>query len=280
MKGMANMGRIDKITGAAAVVAALTILPFSGAALAHGEPGEAAAEFYEHMDVYRANINHIIANVEAIVADYEPGNDYSEEMDALIEQWETVEFHLAVETNAIPMYPPIWAALGAFSDALEKGAPAAAVRARAEAIKAALWQGYGALKLLAARHAEGGHGHAHKDEAGHGAAQAGGAAVIETINDNLDKVLALYKKGRNEAALTLIHNTYMNHFEGIEGDLIEQDAELVETLEIDFNATLPGLIKDGAPAAKVAARIEAMQDDLDRAKELLEAAEAQESPVF
>lgn len=276
------MTRTPALVGTLAVLTALLVVPLSGTALAHGEASGEAAEFYKHMDVYAHNINNIIAQVNAITAGYEPGKAYAEEIDALVEKWESVEFHEAVETNAVVLYPPVWAAIGAFSTALKQGAAASTVQARAEDIAAALWQGYGGLKLLAARRGNG-HGTAHEhatEEQAQASAQTGGDAVIDTINANLDRVLVLYKKGQNEAAKALIADTYLGYFEGIEGDLIEQNAELVAQLELDFNATLPGLISKGAPAAEVAAQIEAMQADLNKARKLLKAAEAQESSVF
>src|SRR5699024_1672421 len=140
----------------------------------------------------------------------------AEDLEALIQQWESVEFHEAVESRATPLYPPIWGALGAFSSAVKDGAPAATIEARGDAVAAALWQGYGALKLLATR-GESDHGHEQEHE--HEQAGASGTAVIDTINDNLDQVLALYKKDEKKTAQKLIFDTYMNHFEGIEGDL-------------------------------------------------------------
>lgn len=273
------MNRLRDIVGVSAVVAALALLPMSGAALAHGAHTKHAEHFRQYMDVYVDNIHALIASVEDIVSGYAPDKQYSQELDALVKQWESVGFHEAVETNAIALYPPIWAAIGAFSSAIESNASIETVRAKADAIKAALWQGYGALKLLAARG-----GDMDDDDGDHEDAeaveQASGEDVVDTIQDKLDMVLIEYKEGETRAALELIHSTYMNYFEGIEGELIEQDPQLVSALEIDFNATLPGLIKDGAPADKVAARIEVMQENLDRAQELLEAAEAQESSVF
>lgn len=167
----------------------------------------------------------------------------------------------------------IWSALGSFSSAVKEGASAATVEATGDAVAAALWQGYGALKPLSTR-SESDHGHKHEQ------ASASGTAVIDTINGNLDQVLVLYKKDENKAAQELIFDTYMNYFEGIEGDLIEQDAELVSELELDFNATLPQLIKNGAPASEVADQIEDMQDDLDDARQLLATAEQNQSSVF
>lgn len=265
------MTPIRELAGAAAIASALLILPMAGAALAHGEAGENAAEFQTHLDEYAGDINDMIDAVKGIVADYEPGQHYADDIEALTEQWETVEFHEAVEDNAMPLYPPIWAAIGAFSTALKEGAPAETVEARGDDIAAALWQGYGGLKLLATR----------KDNPEeHERAQAGGVMVIDTIHKNLDQVLALYKDGQSDTAQKLIYDTYMNYFEGIEGDLIEQNAELVSGLEADFNAGLPQLIQEGAPASKVAAQIDAMQADLGAARELLASAEKQESSVF
>lgn len=275
------MVRVREFSGAVAMAAALLILPLSGAVFAHGGADGQAAEFEQHMDTYVDDIHGLIATVDSIVADYEPGEDYSETINALTQQWESVDVHLAIETNAPPLYPPIWLALGEFSTALEEAASLEAIAARGDDIAAALWQGYGALKLLAAQKEQ---GHAHADGHGHepasAPAPAGGAAVIDTINGNLDQVLALYKQDQNDAAQELIYDTYMDLFEGVEGDLIEQDAKLVSSLEADFNASLPALIKNSAPATEVAAQIDAMKVDLETARELLVVAEQQESPVF
>lgn len=266
-----------KFASAAAAVLAVSVLSLPGAALAHGEAGEHVNELQEHMSEYAGDINAMIGSVNDIVSNYEAGDDYADEAKELIEQWESVEFHEAVESRAMPLYPPIWAAIGAFSTALKEGAPAATVQAKGDAIAAALWQGYGALKLLATRD-KSGHGQGHADK--HKKGRLSNEAVLDTIDDNLDRVLVLYKEGNSEKAQELIFDTYMNYFEGIEGDLIEQDADLVSGLEADFNATLPQLVKSGAPASEVDAQIDAMQDQLDKAEDLLEQAEQAESSVF
>ncbi|MDN5938747.1 MAG: hypothetical protein L0H83_08800 [Salinisphaera sp.] len=260
---------------ATAVAAAFALLTLSGAAFAHGEAGEMAAEFDQHMGIFAGDIQALIASVDGIVAGYQPDGRYAGQLDALVEQWESVAFHEAVETNAMALYPPIWAAIGGFSKAVKEGAPIDAVRARGDAIGAALWQGYGALKLLAARKAQGS-----AQEHAQAPAAASGEAAIDEIHEQLERVLALYQDGKNDAALDLIHDTYMGYFEGIEGDLIEQDAKLVSGLEADFNASLPTLIKNNAAAQKVAEQIEAMQADLNQARELIESAEKHESSVF
>lgn len=271
------MNQNRKLAGAAAAVLALSFLSLPITTLAHGESDDEAAELQQNLDEYAGEINDLIATVEGIVAEYEPGENYDDEVKELIKQWESVDFHETLEENAMALYPPIWSALGAFSTALKEGAAVETVRARRDAIAAALWQGYGALKLLAARDESGA---ATADEEASESDEASGGAVIQTINAHLDRVLALYKKGESEQARELIFDTYMQYFEGIEGDLIEQDAELVSGLEADFNATLPQLIKSGAPVSEVAEQIDDMQDDLDDARELLEEAEQEETSVF
>lgn len=269
---------IQQILGAAAVTAALSILPISGAALAD-EGGATAqpAEFAAHMDEFAGEIRRMIASVDAMVADYKPGTKYEKQIMALTEQWESLEFHETLEdSNAKMLYPPIWAALGEFFEEISAGKPVEAVRAKGDAIGAALWQGYGALQYLVANTEAGADG-------GQDAAATqpqGSAEVLGVIDDNLDQVLVLYQDGKSEQAQKLIYDTYMDYFEGIEGELIEQDAKLVSGLEADFNATLPNLIKKKAGADKVAAQIDAMKKDLDRAKDLLKAAEKSASKVF
>ena len=67
---------------------------------------------------------------------------------------------------------------------------------------------------------------------------------------------------------------------GPEGVLIEQDAELVEDLEIDFNVRLPKSIQDGKTVDEVRSVILAMQEKLDTARNLLKEAEKSRKKVF
>ena len=72
----------------------------------------------------------------------------------------------------------------------------------------------------------------------------------------------------------------MQRFEGIEGTLIESDADLVTDLEKDFNATLPLLIERSASADKLAAAVKSMNAKLDRAQKILDEAAANKPSVF
>ena len=72
----------------------------------------------------------------------------------------------------------------------------------------------------------------------------------------------------------------MSLFEGVEGTLIESDADLVEDLELDFNVTLQKAIKDGKSVDEVCDVVLDMQGKLDRAKDLIRDAEQRRSDVF
>jgi hypothetical protein len=66
----------------------------------------------------------------------------------------------------------------------------------------------------------------------------------------------------------------------VEGVLIEQDADLVEDLEVDFNVRLPKAIQDGKTIDEVREVILAMQAKLDQARALLKTAEQKRQQVF
>ena len=55
-------------------------------------------------------------------------------------------------------------------------------------------------------------------------------------------MVAKYAERLSDEATSIVHDTYLHLFEGVEGTLIEQDANLVEVLEKDFNVTLPQAI--------------------------------------
>lgn len=266
---------------AAALIFGVAALP--APALAHGDKGEHVDAFETHLDDYEQEIEQLVATVDAIASDYAGDGVASEQLgqraDALVDDWEHVDFHAALETHAITLYPPIWVALGGLEEAIHKDGAAAEVRQWQQRTEAALWQGLGALKY-AAQQAEDNSPQSGPGTADDQAQSASGPETIDIIQDRLAEVLAAYREGDGERATTLVNEAYMQRFEGVEGDLIERDADLVSSLEKDFNATLPLLIERGADSEAVADRISAMNDDLDTARELLEQAETEKSDVF
>ncbi len=106
------------------------------------------------------------------------------------------------------------------------------------------------------------------------------SATMDEIKHKLDRVVAKYAERLGDEATQIVHDTYLHLFEGVEGTLIEQDANLVEELEKDFNVTLPKAIADNQSVDDVRAVVVAMQSKLDRAKKLIEKAEKARKDVF
>jgi hypothetical protein len=150
------------------------------------------------------------------------------------------------------------------------------VAAAAERVAAALWQGFGALRLAASQvGSEAGS----PAVAGSQGAESGPETVDRIVAD-LDRAVAAYEADQLGRAEGLIHAAYMSRFEGLEGDLIERDPELVTSLERDFNATLPLLMQQGASMAEVRTVLQSMKEQLATASAILESAEQSRSEVF
>lgn len=103
---------------------------------------------------------------------------------------------------------------------------------------------------------------------------------IEAILDHLEKAVQSYADGDTKRAESLVHSAYMEIFEGLEGDLIEQDPDLVSQLEIDFNAGLPATFKEDGSPEEARKMLETMRERLQRAKELLSESETDRPDVF
>ena len=246
-------------------------LLFAHTVAAHSGGAPTAAEVGEHLDDYEQEIATMSDTVADIVSDYEDGESVGDRVDALVETWETVEFHEAVETHAMALYPPIWIALGGLREAVDESDAGDDVQAWQTRFDNALHEGVGALKLVASQPTP---TPTPKQKA------PADESTISIIKQNLEDVAKRYRAGDDEGANALIHQTYMERFEGIEGTLIESDADLVTELEKDFNATLPLLIEKSAAPEKFEAAVEAMNAKLDRAQQILEQAAENKPSVF
>jgi len=77
-----------------------------------------------------------------------------------------------------------------------------------------------------------------------------------------------------------VHDTYLNLFEGVEGELISLDAGLVEDLEKDFNVVLPQAIQKGQSLDEVREVVNTMKGKIDTAHDLLEKSAEERKDVF
>lgn len=242
--------------------------------LANGEITDQVNHLKEHIGEYTEEVQWLENKFGGVVDAY--AQDKKPDTHQLIEFWEEVNFHSAIETQYVPIYASIWQGIYGVKQAIDNGKAVDAVRAEQQKLNQALWQALGAVKLAAKYQQDG----LVKDVQTTAVEPVTGPEVIDDIKDRLHRVVAKYAEKLNEVATTLVHDTYMQRFEGIEGALIEQDAALVEDLEKDFNVTLPQAISNDAGVDKVREVVEAMQTKLDRAKTLLVEAEKGRKEVF
>lgn len=255
------------------LAAAFAAILVSAPARASGEIGDHAKDLKTHINEYSEEVRWLIGKVDGIVDTYEKQGAGAAEPTKLVEHWESVKFHAAIETNYVPLYAGIWQGLYGVQDAILKEKPIAEVRRQQALLEQALWQSLGAVKLAAKLQAEG--------QTASGESKAmGPVATIDEIKHNLSEVVIEFAEKKYEEAKELVYQTYQTRFEGIEGALIEQDAELVESLEKDFNVTLPGQLNARGSMQAVKEIVDAMQQKLDRARALLVKSEKDKRSVF
>ncbi|MEM6583543.1 MAG: hypothetical protein AAF699_19855 [Pseudomonadota bacterium] len=247
---------------------------FSHHAAASGAIGDHVNDMSANLDNYTEEVVWLIGQVDVIVDTYENEGTKAAAPEAVVDHWEAVDFHSAIEVNYIPLYASIWQGLFGVRVAIEEGAPIVVVRAEQDKLEQTLWQSLGAVKV-AAQYQE--RGLLPDVEA---TTPDSPIETLDVIKQRLDRTLAKYAEKLDDEAIGIVQDTYLNLFEGIEGMLIEQDADLVESLEIDFNVALPKAIQDGESVDEVRAVIEGMKDKLDRCKTLLKEAQEQRSDVF
>ena len=189
----------------------------------------------------------------------------------LVDWWEEVKVHGAIETNYVPVYASVWQGLIGVKEGIEQGRPLADLRAEQRALSRAMWQGLGAVKLAASLQGT---------QAGERKTAGSPEQAVDAILLNLDRVIISTPK----ATPTLPSRWYMTPtpiaLKASRANLIEQDAALVEDLERDFNVSLPRALQDGSDMAAVKQIVAAMKDKLRTADTLLQQALANQKDVF
>ncbi|MFV0476854.1 MAG: hypothetical protein ACK5ME_03345 [Parahaliea sp.] len=245
-------------------------------AQASGPAGEHVNHLTHNLDSYTAEVNWLIAKVDEMVDTYADEGADAVNSQNLVDDWESVDFHAAIETQYIPIYASIWQGLFGVKQGIDDKAAVAGVRTQQALLEQALWQALGAVKLAAS----------YQDKGLLARVQTSADAPMTTeatfdeIRHRLDRVVAKYAEQVPKEALGIVHDTYLNLFEGVEGALIEQNAALVEDLEKDFNVTLPVAIQEGKTLDSVREIVTAMKSKLDKSKALLIDAEKARKDVF
>jgi hypothetical protein len=93
---------------------------------------------------------------------------------------------------------------------------------------------------------------------------------IGAIKTMLATAVAQVRSGDADAAEETVGDAYLEHFEKVEGPLGERDHELMEELEEAISTDLRNGIKNGKPADEIESAVDEVDDDLERAIEVLQ----------
>ena len=120
-----------------AVWTCLTIFT-AGYAIASGTVGDHVNDMSAHLDEYNEEVVWLIGKVDGIVATYEVKGAAAAKPEKVVDYWEAVAFHSAIEINYIPLYSSIWQGLFGVSTAIAEGEPISTVREQQAALDQAL----------------------------------------------------------------------------------------------------------------------------------------------
>ncbi|WP_286233670.1 hypothetical protein [Thalassotalea sediminis] len=249
---------------------------FTVTAQANGPVGEHVNHLSKNLPTYEKEVHWLIEKVDTIVNRYEKQGAKAAHTDAVVEHWEAVKFHAAIESNYVLIYASIWQGLFAVKEAIDNEQPIEKVKKEQKTLNHALWQGLGAVKMAATFQDKGLLAEIKIREG----APTNSIEALDTINTRLNSVVAKYAEKLNDTSVKMVAETYLNLFEGVEGELIALDANLVEDLEKDFNVTLPKAIKSKASVEEVRKIIAAMTTKVTKARTLIKDKAAQKKDVF
>ena len=245
-------------------------------ATADGEIGEHVNDLQGHLDIYEEEVNWLIDKVNVMVTTYDTKGSEAAGTDALIEHWEAVDFHAAIELNYIQIYASIWQGLYGVKSSIDSQTAITNVVEEKESLEKALWQALGAVKLAARYQQEGLIGSELVTESN----ILSPTETVDEIKVSLDRSVAKFAERLPAEAVDIVLNAYLELFEGLEGDLIAQDADLVEDLEKDFNVTLPQALQSNSSLEEVRSVVDLMKTKLDRSKNILGTIENNRRDVF
>lgn len=245
-------------------------------AVAGGEVGDHVNHLTDNLNKYSEEVVWLISKTDDIVDRYQKGGAKEANSKSLIDNWEAVNFHAAIESNFIPLYATIWQGLYGVKDGIDKNLPIEQINAEQQKLETALWQSLGAVKLAAQYQDKG----LLKKVALREGAPTNSIEALDQIKTRLDRVVAKYAEKLVKESIEIVHDTYLNLFEGTEGELITHDAELVEDLEKDFNVTLPKALENKASLDDIRKIVSDMGTKLDKAKSLLVKEKENKKKVF
>ena len=88
---------------------------------ANGPIGEHVNHLQANLKSYNEEVEWMVGKVDTLVSTYENKGAKAVNTDDLIEYWESVKFHSAIETNLVPVYASIWQGLYGVKMAIDGG---------------------------------------------------------------------------------------------------------------------------------------------------------------
>ncbi|AFI83128.1 hypothetical protein [Methylophaga nitratireducenticrescens] len=252
------------------------VLFSASATFANGPVGEHVNHLSDNIENYTEEVNWLNTKVEEMIIRYLNGGVEEAKPEQLVEYWEEVKFHSAIETNYVPVYASIWQGLFGIKGAIEDKAPIEEVRKQQLFLQQSLWQALGAVKLAAQYQDKGLTDHVTITQAN----PTNSLETLDAIKNRLDRVVAKYAEKLPKEAVSLVHDIYLNLFEGVEGELISLDANLVEDMEKDFNVVLPQAIAKADNIDQVRDVVNTMKGKIDDAHSLLSQSAEKRKDVF
>jgi outer membrane murein-binding lipoprotein Lpp len=248
----------------------------SSSVLAGGEVGDHVNHLSENLNKYTKEVNWLIKKVDDIVSRYEKKGTKEANAKAVIEHWEAVDFHAAIESNYVPVYALIWQGLYAVKESIDNNSSIESVKAEQTKLEEVLWQALGAVKLAAQFQERGLLEKVALREGG----PSNSLETVDEIKARLNIVVAKFAEKLVKKSIDIVHDTYLTLFEGIEGDLISMNAELVEELEKDFNVTLPLALKGKSSVKQIQKIVISMNKKLTIARDLLTKKKQNKKDIF
>lgn len=138
-----NFKTLNRSLIAAAFGATLLSMP----AFADGDVGEHVETYWQHMEEYSADVDRMDRTLGELVVEAKKGEFDENDVDHLIEVWEEVKVHGAIEVVVTPLYPAIREGINAVRRAAAGEASPEVVEAAAKQTSTALHEGLGALRF-------------------------------------------------------------------------------------------------------------------------------------
>jgi len=96
------------------------------------------------------------------------------------------------------------------------------------------------------------------------------AEIISEIRSLIDQTLTEYQNGNFSGASALVEEAYLDNYEFIKDPLAEQDATLMEEIEVLLRGQLRDQVTGNDPDADVPTLVEDLNSNLDKAAAILE----------